>query len=365
MRIGGLMRCGLMVVALLPLLAMAAPIGVLTIADGEVSVLRETLRFGAAEGLRLEADDIVRTADSTRLARIELDDGTAIDLGPATQALLRPRTPLAADRAPALYLLQGWAKVSTAPQPATPALVWAPRLEAARIGGHAVLHVAADAVWLFAESGSANVLPRAHATGATAQALADGDSFLARGAEPGRSLRRAPADLLARMPRAFADSLPRRAARFAAMQVAPSGAAEAGVAEVAPWLNVEPPLRSALVTRFAPLAQQARFRQGLLAERVLPTEWQRVLFPAPVRARPPAVLVRRVLPPPAAPARPATADAQWRTQVEPVAASAVTVEPPQPAATAATVAASAPDEAPGAAAPEPPPTEPATRGDTP
>ena len=272
-------RIAAAVLAVLPLLSLAANIGVLTIADGEVSVLRDTRRFGAAEGVRLRADDIVRTAADTRLARVELDDGTAIDLGPATQLMLQPHA--AADRSATLYLLTGWAKLSTVAKPATPVRVAAARLDATPVAGIAVLHVGKDVAWLFAEAGPAVAMPRGDALAAPALQLREGDSYVQRGAEPGGVSRRVPADLLAQLPRAFADSLPRRAARFAAVVVEPTGLDDVRYDEAAAWLNGEAALRAGFVPRFTPLAKQARFRSGLVAELSLHQEWRRCITALP------------------------------------------------------------------------------------
>ncbi len=357
MTFGSWKQWALSALVLTPLLASAASLGVLTIIDGEATVLRDAVRFSAAEGLRLQADDIVRTADKTRLVRVEFDDGTAIDLGPATQALLRPRAAAAADRAPVIYMLQGWAKVSVPAMPAPPAFVWAPRIGAARIDGHAVMHVGRDVAWLFAESAAASVMPRRDAANAAAQLLTEGDSFVARGTEPGRTSRRAPAELVAQLPRALADTLPRRAARFAAVQVAPAGVAEVGYEDVAPWLNGEPVLRQPFVSRYAALATQAGFRKGLVADMALHPEWQRVVYP-PEPVRPRIVFARRVpplLPPPLA-ARPDTADGQWRIRIEPAADDPLAPDPPVAAASLTAEPTFVPDS---------PATELNPRGDTP
>ena len=58
-------------------------------------------------------------------------------------------------------------------------------------------------------------------------ALKDGDAFVRRGGAAATLARRPPADLLAGLPRAFVDSLPRRAARFQDRPVEP-GAGVAG-----------------------------------------------------------------------------------------------------------------------------------------
>lgn len=312
MRHASRIRIAALALAALPLLSLAAGSAVLTIADGEVSVLRDTRRFGATEGVRLRADDIVRTTAGTRLARVELDDGTAIDLGPATQLMLQPSA--AADRGATLYLLTGWAKLSTLAKPATPVRMAAPRLAATPVAGTAVLYVGKDVAWLFAEAGAAVAMPRGDAPAAPALQLREGDSYVQRGAEPGSVSRRAPPDLLAQLPRAFADSLPRRAARFASVSVEPTQPDDVRYDEVAPWLNAEPALRAGFVPRFTPLAKQARFRSGLIAELSLHQEWRAVLFPPPPpppprpKERPVAVLRAPAAASEPAPAAPVAAE---------------------------------------------------------
>ena len=105
-------KAALLAVVLFPALAEATPVGVVTILEGEAFVIRESVKFSAAEGLRVRADDIVHTTQGTSLARIEFTEGGALDLGPATQVLLQPQA-FAPDseRPAAFYLKQGWVKL--------------------------------------------------------------------------------------------------------------------------------------------------------------------------------------------------------------------------------------------------------------
>jgi len=295
--------------------AIAAPAPALvTILEGEASVLRETLRFAAAEGLALRADDIVVTGSATRLVRIELDDGRTLDLGPATQLMLLPRS-LARDGAPAAYLLQGWAKLTMpapgAGAPATATLA-TPKGDAARIAGTLIASVAADRLWLFAESGSAELQRRRDGRGLQ-QPLKDGDSYLLPAQGPGTLARTPPPELRGQVPRAFIDTLPRRSARFAGRMVEPSKAVEVAYAEIAPWVNGEAALRPAFVQRLTPRAKDNGFRNALVAEMKLHPEWQPVLFPPPPKKPPPA---------PTAPAAPAP-------EAEPATAAASAPSAPQ------------------------------------
>jgi hypothetical protein len=197
----------------------AQPVGIVTIVDGGLTVQRGGERFAATEGQRLQADDLVATGDGTRVARIELDDGKTLDLGPATQLLLKPRA-LAADeeRAATALLVRGWLKLSAPWNLTTPAALVSPRLEAQRVRGVVIAQAEPAETWLFVESGIASAQPR-DGRRAAPYALAEGGSFTQR-ADGGLQSQAAPADRLARMPRAFFDTLPRRAARFGAAPVA-------------------------------------------------------------------------------------------------------------------------------------------------
>lgn len=269
----------------------AAPIGIVTIAEGELSVVREAQRFAAGEGLRVRDDDIVRTGADTRLARIELADGTALDLGPATELMLQPRAGgRFGERAATLYLARGWLKVTTAKDGA--AGLASPMADLEQLAGTAVMRVSPEAALVFVESGQARV---AEAGREAVTALADGDAFVRRAREAALHARRPPADLLQGLPRGFADSLPRRAARFQAAPAEPGPSQPVSYAEVAPWIDGEPALRALAVPRFAPRAGDRSFRAALLAGLRSHPEWDRTLFPEKYRPKP-VVVVQRAEP---------------------------------------------------------------------
>jgi hypothetical protein len=288
-----LLRTTALLAALLPGVVAATTIGLVTIVDGEVAVLRDTQRFSAAEGLRLRADDIVRTGSQTKLVRLELGDGTTLDLGPATELLLRPTARLGG-RASLLYLARGWLKVGAAAGAGEGAgSIAAPQLDVPRVAGTAVLHVAPQAALVFAETGTVDLDDR--------DRLRDGDAWVRRAGTAGSLLKRPPADLMQGLPRAFVDSLPRRSARFENRNVDPGPAEVVRYAEVAHWLNAEAPLRAAFVPRFAARARDREFRAGLVAELRAHPEWDRTLFPEKYRPKP-VVTVRRPAPAASSPA---------------------------------------------------------------
>lgn len=268
--------------------ALAAPIGIVTMADGEAGIVREAQRFAAVEGLRLREDDIVRTGEHTRLLRIELGDGTLLDLGPATELMLHPSSGgRLGERAALLYLARGWLKVSAGANGASG--LASPLADLHRIEGTAVMRVSPRAAWLFVEAGQARV---AEAGRDTALALAEGDAVARNAGEAARTARRPPAELLEGLPRAFADSLPRRAARFVATPVAPGPAQPVSFAEVAAWIDGEPALRALAVQRFGARAGDREFRAALVAGLRSHPEWDRTLFPEKYRPKPVVVVQR-------------------------------------------------------------------------
>lgn len=269
-----------------PAAANPAPAPVLTIVDGEAQVLRESVRFTAVEGLRLEPEDIVHTADGTRVVRIEFGDGAAVDLGPATRLQLQPR--LAAesgiDRPSRLYALGGWFKLTGSGLGLT-----SPRVDATDIGGSVVLRIADDAVMAFVESGSLRLVERTATRPPLTHALKEGEAYVRQGDDAGTPTPRPGAAMLKAMPRAFADSLPVRAARFQDKIVAPAAPTEIAYADVAPWINGERALRYGFVQRWRGKSREPQFRSALVTELAMHPEWDRTLFPekyTPPKPRP-------------------------------------------------------------------------------
>lgn len=319
MKLPTLLRPAVALLGLLPAWCAAASIGVVTIVDGELAVLRDTQRFAAAEGLRVRNDDILRTGTDAKLARIELADGTTLDLGPDTELMLQPRAGgTFGERAATLYLARGWLKVGTVGE-AGAAGVASSALDLQRLAGTAVLRVVPGATMLFVESGSAQVAEVQDGRAVRAQPLKEGDAIDRRAGEAATLARRPPAELLQGLPRGFVDSLPRRAARFQANPVEPGAATPVAYAEVSRWLNGEAPLRTMAVQRFTPRAGDRAFRAALVAELRAHPEWDRVLFPEKYRPKPVTVASR------AAPAASTPASAKPAAFAAPPAPTAMTV----------------------------------------
>ncbi len=258
--------------------AAAARLPLVTILDGDATLLRDGARFALAEGVRLQAGDLIATDARTRLLRVEFPDGPGVALGPDSRAMLAPR--LGDDSAHAgVYLLAGWVKLA-APAGVAGA-VRSAVADTDTSGGTLILAVQAGAAQAFAESGASRVQPRA--AGLPAQALKSGDmlTLAAGGARPVLGKGAAPAFVQA-MPRAFMDSLPARAGAFPA-DVAPRRLGTMTWDDAQPWIDAEPPLRRVFADRWRRLAADPQFRAALVAGLPAHPEWTPVLYP-PARA---------------------------------------------------------------------------------
>jgi hypothetical protein len=253
-----------------------------TVLDGTASLVVGTRSLLAAEGLRLAEGTLVRTDARCQLMRIEWPDGSLLDLGPATLAMLAPPAAVGSERG--FYLLQGWAKFTN---PAA-RRGWAMPMLAGRPAKGAVVLAAGDGLSrCFAETGAQPVLDRGSGR---PLALAAGELLGKAAGQPPVLARRLGADLAAQLPRAFRDSLPPRLAALTAV-LATRGrdpVAAAGPAltytELQPWLQAEAPLRQDFAQRFAALLAVPEFRAAVSASLRQHPEWAAALEPQ--RSRP-------------------------------------------------------------------------------
>lgn len=272
-----------------PPVADAPSLALLTIADGEVAVLRGRMRFVAVEGQRLLAQDIVHTSAATRVARLEFTDGSVLDLGPATQVLISPQAGAwPKERAAMAYVARGWAKlraprVADGAAAAGLASAW---LDVAALQGGVVLaRIEAQAAFAFVESGRAQLVEYRAARAPRELALGEGHAYQRdAGAELGIASLRPAAALLQATPRALADALPLRAASFAQRPEPPAPPLQpVAPGDIAAWLDTEPALRAAMHARFVAATPPAA--RGI-EPRMDPALKSAAAKPA--RARPPA-----------------------------------------------------------------------------
>ena len=265
----------------------SAAVAIATILDGDALLLRDTSQFTLAEGTRLYADDILETGAHSRLLQLEFADGTRLSLGPATRLQVMPQLGAArAKTAPHAYLLQGSLKLRTDIQAGSAAtrmpgaVLASPLLDLQAGSASAVLLVQGNSTRLFAEAGDLALLSW-RALAPVSNTLKTGEFLSVSTSSKPLLASRAPGDFVQSLPKAFLDNLPARAALFSAA-VSQANLARKGeptYALVQPWLDAEPALRKANLSRWKPLAAKPEFRHALRANMGAHPEWGPVLDP--------------------------------------------------------------------------------------
>jgi len=237
---------------------------VLTLLEGDATVVIGPRAYAAAPGARLPAGAMVETDAKTSLLRLEWPSGAVLDLGPATRVMLR---------LPQVYLLQGWAKQSQAT--VAPGQL-SSAFDVQAFKGVLVSQVDGNTTVLFAESGDKQVNVRRSGKPLTLQA-SQAALFGADGVA--QTLPRPPAAWLQNIPRAFRDTLPPRAGQFKGPPPVLKPRAVLSYAALQPWLTAEAPVRRDFPARFADLLQDPEFRRGVIAHLGQHPEWEATLNP--------------------------------------------------------------------------------------
>ena len=255
------------------LAAAAAPRAPLvTMLDGDATLLRDGARFALAEGVRLQAGDLLATGSRTRLLRVEFPGGVGVAFGPDSRAMLTPD--LGDDMRAGVYLLSGWVKL-VAPAGVSGA-IRSPIADSDTTGGALILAVQADAAQAFAESGPSRVQPRA--PDAPAQALKSGEMLSMPAGGRATLAKGVSQAFVQAMPHTFMDSLPTRYAAFSA-DTPPRRAGDMSYADAQPWIDAEAPLRRLFAERWHRLAADPQFRSGLVDGLKAHPEWKPILYP--------------------------------------------------------------------------------------
>lgn len=276
-----LARClgGVVVAVCLVATPSARAAALVTILDGEALLIEGAQALAAAEGLSLPDQTIIHTGPRTTLMRLEWPDGSVVDLGPDTRAMLGPSGFGPRDkRAPALYLLQGWAKQASADKGASAPGQVSLRYDLQAFNGVVVSFVGPEETWVFVESGSATLVERD--AGATQRVgLRSGEVYQRSATNKGSVAPRPTPAQMQRVPRGFRDTLPHRADRFKDRKVDARVLAAPGYADLEVWLQAEPALRKEFPRRFASRAQDATFHAELVKRLGQHPEWTPVLYP--------------------------------------------------------------------------------------
>jgi hypothetical protein len=280
-----------------PWTVMAAdPPGTITILEGDALVYRGTGRLPAAEGLRLALGDIIETANST-FAQVELPDQSVVQLGPSTRVMFAAGTGRQKnDRW--LYMMEGWAKVTGAKREGNDAPSFdtrTPLIDIAAGPAVVVLRATPAEATLFVERGDARIAERQERGPSVSVALRAGDFYRRKAGTRGATTPSPTQAFVTEMPRAFRDSIPRRADRWRERPTPPRDATEFDYADVEAWLKAEPSVRRPLMQRWRVKARDPAFRSALVSNLSAHPEWDPILFPEKYKPKEPPAPVRAAM----------------------------------------------------------------------
>jgi hypothetical protein len=259
----------------------AEPPAIVTLLEsGGGALLRGTSRYALAEGVRLQAGDIIEIGDKG-VVQIEFADGAKLSLGPKARfyiGALVPRGP----KGPGVsdfYLLAGWTKFA-AGKSSGPFRYTTPLFGLGTADATAVLQVTDAEGSMFVETGDASVAEGfAKASRESPTRLRGGQFYARKPNQSGVTQPRPATSFVAAMPKPYMDNLPTRLARYKDRAAPPRPAGELAYGDVELWLKAPPEIRRAVMRRFVAKANEPAFRQALVANLRFHPEWDPILFP--------------------------------------------------------------------------------------
>jgi len=258
--------------------AFGQTVGILTVAEGGVQLVRGSTTYTAAQGVTLQNGDML-APDPKGQAQIEFPDGAILNLSRGTRALLL--SPQSAGGEPGVALQSGWAKftrVKAAKGKPYRYIMPLARLDTA--GATGVLRIGDASSEIFIESGTARLVELSKAGVPAGGRDVKGGEFVVRAAgQPLAASPRPSAEFIKTMPGYFRDDLPVFLPRVREKGIEPTREHEAAYAEVEPWLKASAPIRRNLVERFRNRAKDPQFRGKLIENLAAHPEWDRILFP--------------------------------------------------------------------------------------
>lgn len=260
---------------LLALPAVAADIlpgTVITQADKPLRLIRGLEVWQAGAGVVLKKGDIVETGLFS--GQIEYGPHLILAIGPQTRLYLAE-----VDDKMELYLQQGWLKLQSS-KPGSNLLLKSPLL-ASSAANSLLFHVELDRSELFAEQGTPQALvqERGEKQGEPFKVTQE-QHVLHMASQPVKVLPRPAKDLLAAMPKAFRDALPRLLPKLGSKPAEPQREYELQFAHIEAWLKMDAPaLKKEWVKRFKPLLKNPAFKKSLEQGMGQAPEWQAVLHP--------------------------------------------------------------------------------------
>jgi hypothetical protein len=259
-------------------LCYGADVGVVTVLDGNVRVLRAVSWYKLVEGARVQDSDVIDVADRAQV-QVELVAGPIVNIaGPAEALVVGAGSREGKQPAPAeIYLTHGWLKLAVK-APSVTLRVRSPAGTIVASDAIAVMHAEAEAVETFVESGGARLIePGKAGTDGTAHEVKGGDFAIRATDRPFATAGAAPLKFVAAMPRHFRDPLPARAAQYQVARVQLVADRPINYVEAEPWLAG--PYRRVFLKRFQPRLGDPEFRGLVVAKLQAYPEWQAALGP--------------------------------------------------------------------------------------
>lgn len=269
----------LLLVMLLPAPAPEPNVGLVTLLEGPLRVIRNTELLGAVEGMGLRQGDILESGDKG-FVQMEFAGGAIVALGPSTRLYLL-RVPRSGSGktggATELVLLNGWLKGESNN---ASLLYESPSVAASASTGTVIVHRDDDGCSVFVESGTA-ILSGVSPDGTLRQPQPGkaGQFFSCRADKTLGSVPRPTAQFVESLPRAFRDTLPPRAAHFGGKSIEPKVVHAVSYTEVKSWLTMPAGWRRGLASRFKPRLRDPEFRREIEAHVSQSPEWRQILSP--------------------------------------------------------------------------------------
>jgi hypothetical protein len=265
-------------------LCYGADVGVVTILDGNVRVLRGVSWYKLVEGARVQDGDVIDAADRAQV-QVELVAGPIVNFaGPAEVLAISAGSREGKQPVPAeIYLTRGWLKLAVK-APGAALRVRSPAGTIVASEAVTVMHAEAEALEAFVERGSAKLIePGKGGSDGTVQEVKGGDFAIRAVDRPFATAGAAPQKFVAAMPRHFRDPLPARAAQFQVARVQLVADRPINYAEAEPWLTG--PYRRIFLKRFQPRLGDPEFRGPVMAKLLAYPEWQAALAPAEAQTK--------------------------------------------------------------------------------
>jgi hypothetical protein len=266
----------------------AEPPAVVTLLEGQAALLRGTVRYALAEGVRLQTGDIVELGEKGTML-VEFADGCEFSLGPKARFYIGALVPRAAKAGGIsdFYLMQGWGKLSSG-KSAAPVRITTPVFGVGTADATAVMQLTDGEGAMFVESGEVRVAEGfAKASPASPVRLRGGEFFTRKADQKGAIAPRPAPAFVAAMPKAYLDNLPSRLGKYKDREVNPRATGELAYTDVEMWLKAPPEIRKPIMQRFIPKANDPAFRHALVANLRSHPEWDPILFPEKYKPKEP------------------------------------------------------------------------------